>query len=345
MSTASAQDSVWPTGTTSGKLSRDHAAAYLERINLPTSLLDSPPSLDLLRQLQPAHMLAVPFESLSVHVPDWSDLDAEIFLGGGETVHLGAGAYRRIVELRRGGYCFSLNSTFAAFLRYFGFRVSECAARVNGKQRQDPEEVGYEWQATSHQVSIVDWQGSDERFLVDIGFGRSCAYPIPLRDGASMTSIPSAELFQIRQTPRLPGAPSDLLPDSHPFWTVWTRCTSPTGAAYFSPLYSFLLQSVPYTDFISFNHYQSTHPAATFRTFFVATLLHANGERSTLQYRDGLVDDDGKKAAKFTRTAAPVEGKREDVLEKRWVEMRVGKVRAVLESEFGMTFPSEYSGN
>jgi arylamine N-acetyltransferase len=195
----SSATSVWPSATTSGKLSRAHATAYLERIDLPAKHLDDPPSLDLLRKLQCSHMLAVPFESLTVHVPSWHDLDAEINLGGGETTHLGEKSYQRIVDLKRGSYCFGINSTFATLLRYFGFRVSECAARVFTQQMQNPEDVGFEWESTSHQfafcplsipsymrllnrlpsrrVSIVDWQGSEGRFLVDVGFGRSSAYP------------------------------------------------------------------------------------------------------------------------------------------------------------------------
>jgi arylamine N-acetyltransferase len=149
------QESVWPTATTSGRLSKAHASAYLERISLPLDILESPPSLDLLRQLQSSHMLAVPFESLTVHVPSWQDLDADITLGGGETTHLGEKSYRRIVELKRGSYCFGINGTFASFLRYFGFRVSECAARVFTNQMKDPEEVGYEWESTSHQCVFL----------------------------------------------------------------------------------------------------------------------------------------------------------------------------------------------
>lgn len=144
-------ETVWASATTSGRLGRADAAAYLERISLPPALLDESPSLDLLRQLQSAHILAVPFESLTLHVPDWHDDDAEIHLGGGHPVGLGSDALNRIVRLKRGGFCFSANSSFAAFLRYFGFRVSECAGRVFSFQRKDPAKAGYSWEPTSHQ--------------------------------------------------------------------------------------------------------------------------------------------------------------------------------------------------
>lgn len=73
-----------------------------------------------------------------------------------------------------GGYCFSLNSTFAAFLRVFGFRVSELAARVYGALGKDPEEAGLLWGPTSHECLVVDWETDgvrSERYFVDVGFG------------------------------------------------------------------------------------------------------------------------------------------------------------------------------
>ncbi|GAA6011955.1 hypothetical protein JCM10207_003439 [Rhodosporidiobolus poonsookiae] len=344
---STADETVWPSNDALGRLSRTNAAAYLERINLPGTLLDSPPSLDLLRSLQSQHMLTVPFESTTIHVPDWHDLSAPVSLGGGEPVALGERAYRHLVELRRGGYCFSGNSTFAALLRYFGFRVSECSARVNAKQRKDPEVDGYDWDSTSHQVSIVDWEGSDGRFLVDVAFGANCAYPIPFHNGATQTSIPSADLFRLTCTPRLPGSSAALLPDSAPYWTLWRQCYNPSGTAYWSPIYAFLLQSVPFRDFRVKNHWQSTNATARFRTFFVATRLHDTGERTTLMYLDGMTHPQrsGEAAAKLSRTEAPREGRREEELRTEWVPMRVGEVREVLEREFGMRFPDEYGGN
>lgn len=176
--TASPAPTVYPSATTTGIFSRVDAAAYLQRIQLPHTLLNEPPSLPLLRQIQSSHILSVPFESTTLHVPDWTDDDAPITLGAGETVLLGEGAFNRIVKLNRGGYCFSLNSSFAMLLRTFGFKVSEVAAKVYGFQGQDPEVAGYRWAPTSHQCSVVDWEGSDGRFFVDVGFGSAqSAYP------------------------------------------------------------------------------------------------------------------------------------------------------------------------
>lgn len=155
------------------------AALYLKRIEVELDASSPPPpSLELLRQLQSSHILAVPFESTTLHCSNWHNDDDEIQLGGGHHVALGAEAFHRIVHLRRGGYCFSLNSTFALLLRFFGFRVSELAARVFANLGGNPEEVGWAWSPTSHQCAVVDWEGSDGRWFVDVGFGSAqSAYP------------------------------------------------------------------------------------------------------------------------------------------------------------------------
>lgn len=175
------EQSTFPTTTSIGQLSRPDAQLYLTRIELPHLLANDaapPPSLDLLRQLQSHHITHVPFESTSIHVPDWSDEEASIELGRGTTVGLGQAAFHRIVHLKRGGYCFSINSTFALLLRWFGFRVSEVAARVFGQQGADPEKVGWSWSPTSHQCAVVDWEGSEGRWFVDVGFGSAqSVYP------------------------------------------------------------------------------------------------------------------------------------------------------------------------
>jgi len=144
------QESTWPSPHAAGKLNKEDALSYLARINLPSSLIDSSPSLELLRQLQSAHILSVPFESTSVHIKNWHDDEAEIELGGGETVPLAKAGFRHIVELNRGGYCFLLNGTYPSLLRWFGFRVSEVLAKVN-MIRKEVELHGVDWEALSHQ--------------------------------------------------------------------------------------------------------------------------------------------------------------------------------------------------
>src|SRR5579859_5767590 len=74
---------------------------YLERIQRSNVVSGDTfePSLPLLRTLHEAHLLAVPFENLSIHY--------------GQPIILEAAAlYDKIVRRRRGGFCYELNGLF-----------------------------------------------------------------------------------------------------------------------------------------------------------------------------------------------------------------------------------------
>lgn len=130
--------------------------AYLERINYhdhgrPT------PTADTLHQLHLAHMLAVPFENLSIHWGEPIILDEQAL-------------YEKIVGRRRGGFCYELNGLFATLLRALGFEVQLLSAAViNGEGQDGPP--------FDHMALLVTLE---ERWLVDVGFGDSFRYPLRL---------------------------------------------------------------------------------------------------------------------------------------------------------------------
>jgi len=129
--------------------------AYLSRIGMPTD--PGPPSAELLRELHLRHLESVPFENLSIHLDEPVSLDEEALLD-------------KIVQRRRGGFCYELNGAFAALLEALGFRVSRHAARVFN----DDGQLGIPF---DHLALIVDLE---EEWLVDVGFGRHSAYPLRL---------------------------------------------------------------------------------------------------------------------------------------------------------------------
>src|SRR5437762_3314192 len=88
--------------------------AYLKRIDYAGS---TAPTLETLNALHQAHLYAVPFENLDIH------LGRPIIL---EYDHL----FDKIVTQRRGGFCYELNGMFAWLLRELGFEVSMLNARV-----------------------------------------------------------------------------------------------------------------------------------------------------------------------------------------------------------------------
>lgn len=70
-------------------------------------------------------------------------------------------AYRKVVEQRRGGFCFELNGLIAALLASLGFRASFLAARPLR---------GEDWMAPpfAHMALLVELE---RRWLVDVAFG------------------------------------------------------------------------------------------------------------------------------------------------------------------------------
>lgn len=132
--------------------------AYLKRINYSGS---PAPTAETLRALQIAHLLTVPFENLSIHA--------------GEPIVLEEDAlFTKIVDERRGGFCYEANGLFAALLRALGFEVAMLGAGVARAQ-------GGFGPIFDHMTLMVTLT---ERWLVDVGFGDSFLEPLLLDSSA-----------------------------------------------------------------------------------------------------------------------------------------------------------------
>src|SRR2546427_13017242 len=79
-------------------------AAYLERIGYSGP---ATPNAEALRDIHRAHLFAVPFENLDIGWKREIRIDQQAFL-------------RKIIEDRRGGFCYELNGAFAALLEALG---------------------------------------------------------------------------------------------------------------------------------------------------------------------------------------------------------------------------------
>ena len=108
--TVTAGETVHITGLTD-----EQRARYLSRIGMPERAL--PPDVVTLRALQRAHLRAVPFENLDIHLGRSIILDTDAIVG-------------KIVDDRRGGFCYELNGAFAALLASLGYSVTLHEARV-----------------------------------------------------------------------------------------------------------------------------------------------------------------------------------------------------------------------
>jgi N-hydroxyarylamine O-acetyltransferase len=119
------------------------------------------PTLDTLRGLHRAHMLAVPFENLDIVI-----LKRPIVLDE-------ARLFNKIVGERRGGFCYEQNGLFAAVLRELGFEVARLQARVYNAEGQ--LSIPFD-----HLALMVTLGGT--RWLADVGFGDSFMEPLNIDD-------------------------------------------------------------------------------------------------------------------------------------------------------------------
>jgi hypothetical protein len=166
-------------------LTREQAVEYLERIQLPSSTVSEPPSLELLSKLLQSQLENVPKDTTPMHVSEsqWTSQDEHepIKLTSALTnMPEGTIAFDRIVKQHKGAFCFAVNPTFSAFLRVFGFRVSELVGRTFKNLNNDPltHPDGWKWGTFTHGFEVVDWPGSEKRYLVDAAWG-PWACPVP----------------------------------------------------------------------------------------------------------------------------------------------------------------------
>ena len=135
---------------------------YLERIDYVDRV---EPTLDVLFELVRAHIFSIPFENLDVQ------------LGRSLTTEP-VNAYHKIVEKRRGGWCYEQNGLFGWALGAIGFEVTRAAAAVMRADRGDIS-------TANHLCLMVRVPGNDTVYLVDVGFGGSLTAPLELRENAA----------------------------------------------------------------------------------------------------------------------------------------------------------------
>jgi N-hydroxyarylamine O-acetyltransferase len=139
------------------QLSPEQLDGYLARVGI-----EGPVPLDLegLARVQRAHLLTF----------TWEAIDAFMGWPGSITP---AAAYRKMVEGRRGGWCYEMNGLLGAALQALGFRVSRLCACVDRETRGDAA-LG------NHLTLRVDL---DQPYLAEAGLGDALIDPVPLAHG------------------------------------------------------------------------------------------------------------------------------------------------------------------
>jgi N-hydroxyarylamine O-acetyltransferase len=193
--------------------------AYAERIGFTGELR---PSAECLRELHLAHATHVPFENIEVLMRRPVRLDLESL-------------WKKLVEDRRGGYCFEQNTLFAAVLEKIGFRVTRLAARV----RLGAAGI------TSRGHMLLSVEADGRQFLADVGFGGDALlYPIPWLPGETAGQF----AWKYRLTAESPGY----------VLQIWR-------AEGWVDLYSFTMEEQYPVDYEVANYHTSTHPNSFFR--------------------------------------------------------------------------------
>jgi len=133
--------------------------AYLRRIAYDGT---REPSATTLRALHRCHLFTVPFENLDIPLgtPIMLQLDS---------------IYDKLVQRRRGGFCYELNGLFCELLRALGYPVQILSARV----RREDGGFGPEFDHMLLKVQL------EEPWLVDVGFGDSFVDPIIFHAGGA----------------------------------------------------------------------------------------------------------------------------------------------------------------
>ncbi len=213
--------------------------AYLERINYHGSLA---PTAETLRELQLAHLLAVPFENLSIHARQPIVLEDEAL-------------FTKIVDRRRGGFCYEANGLFAALLRALGFDVRMLSAGVADAEGG----FGPDFDHMTLMVSL------EQRWLVDVGFGDSFLEPLLLDERSEQ--VQGSRAYRI-------------VPDG-----THLILMQRDGDDEWKAQYRFTLQPHEYADYVEMCRYHQTSPQSHFTKAHICSRATEEGRITLSEMR------------------------------------------------------------
>ena len=223
--------------------------AYAQRIGLSMPLA---PDLETLDQIVQAHQRTVPFENLDPY-----DLDREPSLDM-------AALFEKVVQQRRGGYCFELNALLCAFLQQLGYEAWSVSCRIlRGKDYIPP---------MLHRAVLVRLDG--QVYYCDVGYGGpQPAGAVPL--GGERTICGERFCIEGRENP-------------------WWGLDRYTSGGKREQVIEFWLTPLPASYFVPYNFYSSRSPASLFAQKRILNLRTATGSpaltgTTLTEHRDGQV--------------------------------------------------------
>jgi len=199
-------------------------------------------SAETLKQLHLGHVMNIPFENLDVFEKKNISLDLDDL-------------FEKMVKNHRGGYCFEMNSLFAAMLTEMGFPVTRHLARVY--------HGGFDNSGKTHMVLLAEADG--QKWVCDVGFGgNSLAAPLLFEEGLEQEHL---------------GRIHRVMAD--PVYGYRVEFKTATG---FEPIYAFTRETCCPADYLIANHFTATYPESFFRQAQMCALVTETGK---ITYFDG----------------------------------------------------------
>lgn len=196
-----------------------------------------------------AHMRHIPFENLDVlcGLPIRIDLDS---------------LQAKLVDARRGGYCFEHATLMGAVLEAIGFQPERKLARVT---LLAPREAV----PRTHMFLLVPLDG--ERFVVDVGFGALAPqWPVPLKDASATGEPPDNDV-------------SHWMRSQGHYWTLCAAHPESGGTANkVTEAWTSTLEDEGPADFEMGNHFVSTYPHSPFVNRLMLRALTPTGRVSVM---------------------------------------------------------------
>ena len=177
--------------------------------------------------------MSVPFENLSIHAGEPIVLDEDAL-------------FTKIVDQRRGGFCYECNGLFAGLLRELGFNVVMLGAGV-------AHATGGFGPIFDHMALMVTL---DERWLVDVGFGDSFLEPLRLDSRADQVQ----------------GTRSFRLVDEDEHVVLLRK-----DGDEWQPQYRFTLQPYTFPDYEEMCRFHQTSPDSHFTKNLICSRVIADG--------------------------------------------------------------------
>ena len=226
-------------------------AAYLLHIGIHSTAAS--PTLAYLKKLQRHHLLHVPFENLNIQYFRKIDLSIPFF-------------YKKVIQEKRGGYCYELNGLFHWLLKKEGFRADLISARVFNSR----ETAGPEFDHLAIAVSL-----EEKKYLVEVGFGDFSARPLLIRAGVEQKD--ENGLFMLHEY------------DEHSFIVVKKQ------GRVWKHQYIFSMKPHELHEFQGMHHFHQTSPESLFTRKKICSIMTPKG-RITLTNNRLIITDNGQKS-------------------------------------------------